>query len=283
MRVAFWQRQLDRSEADLHPLLANIITDSVVMEEFYTYELGDDLHYQLLLNENLNSLLSRSFGVEPNAARGDIIRWLNNDFPSFPDVESGERSELVERLLSLAGDAIRKKGLDALSQRTLTTKAGVSSAAIAYHFGNMANFTNQTLWYVLLREVPAQLDPKKVSREKQKSLQEWTQLLQQLTRSNAGGQAPGFYYDYARLTGQACLRAQRDHALHPLVNHLRQIDGWGTYRSGNSYWPDFFKVDRGTAATFGVWIKGRSILQEAISDEAYIPEQMFTGVAEILL
>lgn len=283
MRVDFWRLQLGRAEIDFHPRLACFVADYIVMEELYSYELGDDIRYNLLLSESVKSLMEKSFNAPQINSHGPVIRWLNNDSPDFPDFDNHERSELAERLLNLAGDAIRKGGIDALSQRTLTKKAGVSSAAIAYHFGNMANFTNEALWHVLLRELPAQFDPNKTARIKQTSLTEWVQSLRRLTRSKTEEKAPGFYNEYSRLTGQACLLARRDNSLLPLIKHLRQIDGWGTYRSGNTYWPDALHVDRGNAATFGIWIKGRAVLQDAFSAKTYIPESDFTGIAAILL
>lgn len=282
MRIDFWQQILARSDIPYHPQFAETLCCYLFMEEFYIYELADDLNYQLLMDESIKALLSGSFDAEPESRRGEVIRWLNKNSAQFPDFEPHERSELANRLLDLAGDAIRKKGLNALSLRTLTTKAGVSSAAIAYHFGNMANFSNEALWHVLLRELPAQFDPTKVP-ERQRDIKEWADYLRVLTRSADEGKPPGFYNEYSRLTGQACLLARQDHLLHPLINHLRQIDGWGTYRAGNAFWPAQFSVDRGNATTFGIWIKGRSMLQEAISDQALIPAEEFINAAEILL
>lgn len=282
MRIRFWQGMLAGSPHACHPELATLLCCYLFMEEFYAYELAGDINYQLMLTESIETLLCNTFSADTNAKRGDVIRWLNNNAVDFPYFDTQARSELANRLVELAVEAIRQKGLNALSLRTLTTKAGVSSAAIAYHFGNMSNFSNAALWHVLLYALPAQFDANKTVK-RLRNIQEWTHSLQQLTRSADGDSPGGFYSDYSRLTGQACLFAGQDHQIHPLISHLRKIDGWGTHRSGNSSWPEHFSVDRGTAATFGIWLKGRSLLHEAISDQSEIPGQVFISAAEILL
>lgn len=283
MRVNFWQNQLDGSGRKLHSWLAEFIAIYTVMEEFYAYELYPGIHYRFLLKEGVRAMFAKSFAEEGrDSVSGSICFWLNKGQVALSGFERDDNSDLAEKLLDLASEEIRKKGVGSLSQRSLAKKAGASSAMIAYHFGNMANFTNQAIWHVLMREIPSSLDPKKNPQIKQKNNEEWVRVLRRLISIEAENGRAGFYTQYARTTGQACLLSARQHALHPLIEHLRRIDGWGTYRSGKSVWPETMTVERGTAMAFGVWIKGLAIIHEALGEGFAIESDRLLGAAELL-
>jgi len=283
MRVNFWQNQLQAEKRKLHQWLAEFIAIYTMMEEFYAYELYPSIHYRFLLKEGVRSMLAKSFGIENrDSVSGAICFWLNKGQVALSEFDRQDTSDLAEKLLDLASEEIRKKGVGSLSQRTLAKKAGASSAMIGYHFGNMANFTNQAIWHVLMREIPASLDPKENPQVKQKNNAEWLHALKRLISIESEAGRAGFYTQYARTTGQACLLSARQHALHPLIEHLRRIDGWGTYRSGKSVWPETMAVARGTAMAFGVWIKGLAIIHEALGENFVLEDDRLLGAAELL-
>src|SRR5690606_23194714 len=155
---------------------------------------------------------------------------------------------------------------------------------IVYHFGNMANFVNQAVWHALLRDIPKELDPNfnESVGVKQKNMSEWATVLQRLTRPKVDHRPAGFYVDYARLTGQACLLATRRRELWPLVEHLRKIDGWGTFRAGQTVWPTSLLVERGSATAFAVWIKGQAVFNEAVCDGEPIPREALLSAARLI-
>jgi AcrR family transcriptional regulator len=281
VRTDFWQNLLLETHADNAPELASIITSYTIMEEFYAYEIGQNIQYPLLVGESARALLAKSFGAKSNASKGAISLWLSQGGISFlPEKET--HNELAENLVELASNEILKNGINSLNQRNMTKKAGVSSAMIAYHFGNMTNFINDSIMHALVRGAPAHLLNPKKSNAKQKTRQQWAQALQQLTLPQAASKGAGFYTDYARLTGQACLLAANFQALNPLVLHLRRIDGWGTYHSSKTLWPTSLTVDRGSATVFAVWLKGQSIINEAVYKSEAIPMKTFNAAAKII-
>ncbi|MCP5301539.1 MAG: TetR/AcrR family transcriptional regulator [Pseudomonadales bacterium] len=282
MRVKFWSDRLKGTERSFSSALPELIVTYITMEELFAYQLWPNIHYRMLLQENVRALLAGSFGIQDNAVEGDVFLWLNSGGEAFPEFDKHPPDDLAEKLLEIAADEIKEKGLGSLSQRRLTKKAGVSSAMIAYHFDNMANFVNEALWHALLREKPSEFNAKDLNSIKQKNKVEWARVLKRLTRPKTGNTKAGFYSDYAKLTGQACLLASRQESLYPLIEHLRRIGGWGTFKSGQTFWPDSLVVKRGTASVFAVWMKGQAILNEALSDSGMIPEEMFFSAAELL-
>ena len=282
LRLKFWSDLLSAAERVFPAELPGFIATYVVMEELYAYELWPNTHYRMLLSETVRALFACTFGVQDTAAEGKVCLWINKGTDAFPDFDKHQPDDLAEKLLEMAAVEIRKKGVDSLSQRSLTKKAGVSSAMIAYHFGNMANFVNEALWRVLLKDLPRQYNPGVVESVKQKDQVEWVRVLRRLTRPKTKHVKAGFYAEYACLTGQASLLASRQKSLYPLIEHLRRIDGWGTYRSAQTIWPSSLNVERGSASVCSIWLKGQAVLNDALSGPDMIPNAAFYFAAELL-
>jgi AcrR family transcriptional regulator len=283
VRVNFWKRQL-ANDGMFEGSLAPLIAAYSAMEEVYAYELVNNVQYKLLLRETTRALVANSFDAGVNGGSGDLSLWLNKGSARFQSLQSSDANELGETLVELAADDILAQGIGSLSQRRLAKRAGTSSSMIVYHFGNMANFVNQAVWHALLRDIPKEINPdfNESIGVKQKNMSEWVAAIKKLTAPKIDDNPAGFYTDYARLTGQACLLATRRKELRPLVEHLRKIDGWGTFRAGQTIWPTSLVVKRGSATAFGVWIKGQSVFNEAVCYRQPISTETLLSAAELI-
>ena len=281
-RIDFWQTLFSHWHQSLSEEMASLVTGYAVMEEVYAFELKDSIKYRQLLRETCRALLANSFNQNDEFSNGDISLWLNKQNASFPDFIAKETNETADKLLDIAADDIFENGIDSINQRRMSKLAGVASSMMNYHFGNMSNFINQAVWHALQRDIPHEFEPIVDPKLKQKDMREWATVLQRLTRPPAGDATAGFYNNYARLSGQASLLAVKNKQLGSLIEHLRRIDGWGTYRAGQTIWPATLTVRRGNATAFGVWIKGEAVINSVINPGRKIDQSTLNSAANLL-
>ncbi len=261
MRADFWQRAF--ADPTGEGALAAMIAGYVVMEEVYAYPLANDVQYQLLLRETTRALTAASFGPQAVSGRAPTISAILDKAPLPSASTQTTAFAMREQLLDHAIRAIVDNGIGTVNQRTLTEKAAVSSSMIAYHFDNMKSFVNEAVWRALVHGIPHELDPNRRDSVMPTSMAGWFDTLDLHVRPSAGDTPAGFYTGFARITGQACLLADSRSSLMPLVQHLRALEGWGTYRVSQSIDPAGGMVARDQAAAFGMWIKAEAVLREA--------------------
>lgn len=282
LRVDFWQTLFAHCQELNSEETASLVTSYAIMEEVYAFELKDSIRYRQLLRETCRALLANSFNQNDHQSNGDISLWINRQNSSFPDFRDKEANETADKLLDLAADDIFQNGIGSINQRRMSKLADMSSSMINYHFGSMSNFINQAVWHALQRDIPHEFEPIVDPALKQKDMREWATVLQRLTRPAAGKTSAGFYSNYARLSGQASLLAVKNKQLGSLIEHLRRIDGWGTYRAGQTIWPSTLAVRRGNATAFGVWIKGEAVVNSVINGGRKIEQRTLTSAANLL-
>src|SRR5690606_34265211 len=114
--------------------------------------------------------------------------------------------------------------------------------------------------------IPNEVNPAIAGGQKQKNVAEWSTVLSLLiTHPRTKVKRAGFYINVARITGEVSLLARQRLELLPIVDHLRNFEGSGSFRASKSIWPAELPLDRSTATAFGVWIKGQAVLNEALS------------------
>ncbi|MGH6999812.1 MAG: TetR/AcrR family transcriptional regulator, partial [Phenylobacterium sp.] len=96
-------------------------------------------------------------------------------------------------------------------------------------------------------------------------LDDWARLMATTLQPGSPSGQAGFYVKYARLIAQICLLARRDPAFQDLAALLRGPEGGGTYARREAIWPPQFVLTRMAAAHFAIWIKGRALLDAAIT------------------
>jgi AcrR family transcriptional regulator len=261
-RQRFWAGMI--STQGIKAAFATIVADYVLMEEFYAFALVGQMQYRLLLHETARALceavfhdgrstamnggVSLSLGITPYSAR-------------VPSTNGGHA--VVGKLLDAAVELINRAGIGAINQRAIAKAVGVSTAMIPYHFKDMRSFTTQAIWHALVQDIPVQLDPDHENEGLPRNLADWLGILDTLLQSATAERDAGFYVSFARLTGEASLMAGRNPALLPLIEYLRGLEGWGTYRVGRAIEPLAQLIGRDHAAAFGVWIKAEAILRSA--------------------
>ena len=173
------------------------------------------------------------------------------------------------RLLDICADQILERGVGAVTNRTVTQAAGVSTSTILYHFADMRGFLTEAIWHAVFREIPGYLDVRSPrDGERPSDLAGLTALLAPTLRPGPP-EAPGlagFYVKYARLIAQICLMARRDPAFENLAMLLRGPEGGGTYARRHAVWPPMFDMTRLAAMRFAIWIKGAALLSAAFPE-----------------
>ena len=257
----------------------------LLMEELYAAALARRLDYELLLRESLEGLIARAFG-EPSGGEAKVARWFTDALvlPEPPSKRYAPGSVKV-RLLDIAADQILERGIGAVTNRTVTQAAGVSTSTILYHFADMRSFLAEAIWHSVFREIPDYLDTRNPrDRERPTDLQGLAALLAPTLRPSSedpGG--AGFYVKYARLIAQICLIARRDAAFENMAMLLRGPEGGGTYARREAVWPPAFDMTRLSAMRFAIWIKGSALLSAAFPETEAQSAEARLGAAALAL
>lgn len=262
MRRDFWEAVSLR--CGLQPDMPAILAAYALMEESYAVALQGSLRYDLLLKETIRALLglNRSADASEEVSIADTLNVVPPPLgPGTPDANGSIR----DRLLFHAREEILQNGIGAVNQRSAARNAGASNSAIAYYFGSMDAFVDEAIWRAMLSDIPPELDPNRTIEGRRLSVQQWLTALSRHLQGPDDGQAAGFYCTYARLTVQTCLLAHSRPSLKPLVVFLRELDGWGTYRTSRNLEATFKPIGRDQASAFAIWIKGSAVIN-AVAD-----------------
>jgi AcrR family transcriptional regulator len=262
MRVRFWSQLLER--AGRPASFAEHLAAYVVMEEAYAYALVGDLEYRALLRETVRAATSRCFGVG-TASRDatEVEAWIARRHRSLRIDPIIRAQTLPERLLDVAVTHALEHGVGTLNQRDVTKTVGTSSSMIVYHFGDMDRFMCDVIWRAFRQDLPAEYDPNMQSIDRTDTIDEWARMVASLIKPRDGDAPPGFYMGISRIAGQASLLVRRHENLRPQINQLRSIEGFGTHRASQKFWPKSTNFDLRHATAFGIWIKGQAILNAA--------------------
>lgn len=246
--------------------LAEVYLPYLLMEELYAGALARRLDYELLLRESLEGLMAMAFGG-PAGGEAKVAQWFT-DALVLPEAPSRrhEPGSVKMRLLDIAADQILERGIGAVTNRTVTQQAGVSTSTILYHFADMRSFLGEAIWHGVFREIPDYLDTRSPrGGDRPVDLAGLAALLSPTLRPGEPddpGHA-GFYVKYARLIAQICLIARRDPAFENTAMLLRGPEGGGTYARREAVWPPPFEMTRLSAMRFAIWIKGAALLSSA--------------------
>jgi len=241
----------------------------LLMEELYAAALAPRLDYELLLRECLEGLAAMAFGA-PSGGDAKVAQWFTGALvlPQPPSQRHAPGSVKM-RLLDIAADQILERGLGAVTNRSVSQAAGVSTSTILYHFGDMRSFLAEAIWHSVFREIPDYLDTRRAGgRSRPVDLDGLAALLAPTLRLGSPedpGHA-GFYVKYARLIAQICLIGRRDAAFENIAMLLRGPEGGGTYARREAVWPPAFDMTRLSAMRFAIWIKGAALLSAALPD-----------------
>ncbi len=273
LRRAFWAELLDGAP----PFLPDLLADYTAVEEAYAAALADDPAYDLLLRETTDRLFARPVADRQGAAGA----WLQATLPALATTTE-DQGDTARRLLDQAMRVIVRRGAADLNLRRVATDANTAPSQIVYHFGDFANLRRQAITAVLMQGLPAALNPLEPAGP-QDATQDWSHALHAAVTPGGGGEAAGFYVNYARVLGQACLLAKRDATLRPLILQLRAIEGSGIFRLSEAAWPAALRLERDGAEAFAIWIKGRAILNEAlVQDESTCGGARIRRAAELI-
>lgn len=258
----------------------------LLMEELYAAALARRLDYELLLRESLEGLIAMAYG-EPSAGEAKVAQWFTDGLvlPEPPGKRYAPQSVKM-RLLDIAADQILERGIGAVTNRTVTQAAGVSTSTILYHFADMRSFLAEAIWHSVFREIPDYLDTRSPrDRERPTDLDGLAALLGPTLRPGSPedpGRA-GFYVKYARLIAQICLIARRDSAFENMAMLLRGPEGGGTYARREAIWPPAFDMTRLGAMRFAIWIKGSALLSSAFPESEGQGAEARLGAAALAL
>ncbi|WP_285020567.1 TetR family transcriptional regulator [Novosphingobium sp. fls2-241-R2A-195] len=262
MRRDFWKAA--SLQCGLQPDMPAILADYALMEESYATALQGSLRYDLLLKETIRALL----GISPSANKREevsIADTLNVVPPPLGPGTPDANGSIRDRLLFHAREEILQNGIGAVNQRSTARNAGASNSAIAYYFGSMDAFVDEAIWRAMLSDIPPELDPNRTIEGRRLSVQQWLTALNRHLQGADDGEPAGFYCTYARLTVQTCLLARSRPSLKPLVVFLRELDGWGTYRTSRILEATFKPIGRDQASAFAIWIKGSAVINTAVN------------------
>lgn len=260
LRTAFWVDILARLDAPAG--LAQIVSQFVLMEEFYAYALHEQCTYAMLLAETCRALCETALRKgDIGALRSDVSLTLDTQPLAMHETGDVPDSPVPEQLLDEALRIVEQSGLEALNQRRIAKNIGVSTSAIAYYFSDMKSFRNRVIWRALVRGIPSQLDPERPATEQPSTLSRWLEILDPMLQPGFDEKRPGFYFTFARLTGQACLMSLHDTSLVPLIAYLRALEGWGTYHVSRNIETLAGAIGREHATAFGVWVKAEALLR----------------------
>ncbi|MFW2828932.1 TetR/AcrR family transcriptional regulator [Sphingomonas sp. ID0503] len=249
-------------------VLARFLIDHLLMEEVYAVALHDDFSFWPLVMETARVFASRADGGRPPSGGSNKIgEWLLSKPQQFAIHEEPPANGVANRLLTAASTRIFSGGLGAINDRAIARIAGTAPSMIAYNFGNSATFLQKAIWRAMLHEIPGSLDPAIRAETRRDDLDDWAGVMTSMVEPAAAGKQPGFYLGYTRITGQAALLSARRKDLVPLIRHLRIIDGTGTYRACQLYWPAATDFGPAEARAFGIWIKGASISNNIVKAE----------------
>ncbi|MET4684333.1 TetR/AcrR family transcriptional regulator [Brevundimonas faecalis] len=255
MRAQSWTRLLSRTP-DFAAFGAPLST-YLVMEQFYVGALGGRADYEMIAAEGLGGLIDRAFGRPDDEAPVTESYVDRMAVPKAPG-DDLDADSMKLRLLDLAANQILTHGVAALTNRSVSTEAGVSTSTLAYHWADMRRFIVDSVWHAVFREMPRHLDFRRPADGGRPDLAGWSERMAgTLTLDGAGG--PGFYVKYARLIAQICLKARRDSSFQELAMILRGPEGGGTYVTREERWPPQFDLTRRAAARFAIWIKGAAL------------------------
>lgn len=288
MRQQFWQALLALA-GKTDPLQGSVVTNYVIMEEIFAFELFDDFEYRLLLKESTRALLAGLLGISDTARDGAMCKWATKNLASYSDfpertalINSVYDNEPARKLLDTAANEMFAHGIGSLNKRRVTKLAGMSSSMINYHFGSQTNFIKLVIWQSLWIETPREFKTPYEARSRHRDINEWVEFMQWMAHPKSDNDVGGFYFGFSRLTAQAGLQARRQPDLRRLFQQSRRIDGWGSFEAGNSFWPKDMNVTRGNAAAFGIWIKGSAVLNGVLRGGQAIPAEELRFVAQRL-
>lgn len=264
MRRDFWSRLLGHTQEAMADLLAAY----TAAEEAYAAALQDEPAYHLLLRETAGRLFASPAAGAPRGAAG---AWTESSLPPLAPIRPTADNETITRLLDQATRVILRRGPAGLNVRRVAADAVTAPSQIVYHFGDFATFRRQAIVEVLMRGLPAGLDPKQPAGAGAGASADWMDDLHKAATPHALNQPAGFYVNYARVLGQACLLAKRDATLRPLALRLRAIEGAGIFHLSQSQWPEPLRLDRDGATAFAIWIKGHAIVNEALGSAEHQP------------
>jgi AcrR family transcriptional regulator len=274
MRENFWDTLLPDG---LPNLLSLVLADYTVMEEVYAVVLQGGFDYRLQLRETVGRLVDGAICAKTIDNVDQVRTWLADTAPPAPPRSLESAGTSRSRLLAVAAAEILAHGATALNHRRLTAKAGVSTAMIIYHFGDMEQFTVEAIWHALLNGLPAYLDDSNPARPVRQTDEEWPNVLAKTLVSSGGGAcASGFYIGYSRIVGQTCLRARHHPNLVTLVRYLRLIEGSGMHHASQTSWPPTLALDRGRATVIAIWIKGWAMTVESTGEDGLTPNRLGT-------
>lgn len=277
-RLAFWTSLLaPGTESRLAPFLPAW----TMIEEAYATVLHDEYSFWPLISENFSAIAAAGAGPALAVADASITAWLRRQPQHFAIHEEIDPGSVSGRLLLAAADKIFEDGLSAVSDRSVGKLAGASPSMIAYHFGSSAHFLQRAVWRAMLHEIPQLLDPAMKAKSGRDDHDDWLDVMDSMVRPASGHNAPGFYLGFTRITGQAALLARRQPALHPLIRHLRIIDGSGTFRATRLNWPLTTRFSERTAPPFALWLKGMALINAMLGAEAVDRRAELAAAAEV--
>lgn len=276
-RAQFWRCLLEESRFE-H--LAAILPDYLAGEEAYAAALAGEAEYRLLLHASARDVAGVSSGEEDAGA--PLGSWIEGR-AAFQSIDSKPLPAAMEQALFAAVRSIEREGASGLNIKRLAEEEGVAHSQIIYHFGSFAAFRNQAIWRALMQGLPETIDSK---RPHPAAFPDGRSLdaLDAMVTPGSGGANPGYYVGYGRILGQACLAAQVDTGLKPLILHLRAIEGRGIFRASVHDWPNSHRLSRSRATPFAIWIKGHAILNETLERHSVTPDRAGSigWVAELL-
>lgn len=259
MRTDFWIDLLGGLAC--RPAVAQIISQCVLMEEFYACALHRDMDYALLLAETCRALSLAAFQLKAGDVPQTRVSLTIAAHPLSMREPSGNGSSIPEQLLKEGLRTVVASGLKALNQRTIARELGVSTSTISYHFKDMKEFRKKVIWRALVNDIPGPLDPDAPVSERPKELAEWLARLDAMLQPGSDIYPAGFYIGFSRMTAETCLLSRHDTSLIPLIAYLRALEGWGTYHVSRNIEPLANLIGRDHAAAFGLWIKAEALLR----------------------
>ena len=179
--MTFWTGMLPSPDATQGR--EELVSQFVLMEEFYAHALHGDCTYELLLAETCRPLCDAAFH---RGATGQAKSHVSLSLGTKPMATHGTGLEcdstVPEQLLDEALRTIERSALEAGNQRRIARNIGVSASAIAYYFKDMKSFRNRAIWCALVNGIPSQLDPDNPNAEQPRHLSQWLETLDAMLR-----------------------------------------------------------------------------------------------------
>jgi len=266
LRVQAWQDFFAQDPA--LRAFAPFLCGFLLMEQYYGAALAGRSDYGAIQAESVGAMVDRALGrPDEEAASTD---WFTNRLviPHAP-AEGLEVDSMKLRLLNIAADQMLGRGINAVTNRSVSLEAETSTSTIAHHWGDMKQFLMDAIWHSVFREMPPYLDHRRLGRAGPPiDAEGWSALIAPTLDPR-----DGFYVKYARLIAQICLKARLDPAFQDLAMILRGPEGGGTYTNRADVWPETFDLTRLAASRFAIWIKGQALIVSA-TQQPYSVQQL---------